>query len=246
MILSIIIVGRNDNYGERFLERTQCCIDNIFTLAPQHKLDGELILVEWNPPADRPTMDQAIDWKNATIPTRVIRVPRSIHAKFERSNTFNLFEYTAKNVGIRRSKGKFVLVINADILLSSDMIAFLAGDKLEEGNFYRAIREPHLPQGTGLYFGASGDFLMMSRNKWETIKGYPEVSHNAHVDSSGVHYADLAGLRQVILQQKIIHMPHKCDRAGLYEPIWDAWPPQNIHESWGFRDSPEIIEIRIL
>jgi hypothetical protein len=258
MNLSMVMPGRNDDYAHGFLDRTQRCIDNIYSLSLLHKLDGEVIFVEWNPPTDRPSMEEALDWKNASIPTRIIRVPHSIHARFERSDTFNLFEFTAQNVGIRRATGKFVLAMSADILLSSEMIAYLAEGKLDEGSFYRAIREPVLPgiadpdryrsiDGDLLYLGACGDFLLMSRERWEAIKGYSEVSYNAYVDGTGVYYAAQQGLHQVILQQPITHIPHEYIRGGLYEPKWANWPPpMNTHENWGFIDSPEITEIRIL
>ncbi len=245
MNLSIVMPGRNDDYGEGFLDRTQRCLDNIFSLSLQHKLDAELIFVEWNPPADRSSMEEAVNWKNASIPTRIIRVPHSIHATFERSDTFNLFEFVAQNVGIRRAEGNFVLATSADILFSSEMIACLAEGKFDEGSFYRAIRPPHAPPASGLFFAASGDFLMMSRKQWENLRGYPEASHNAHVDSAGVYYADKLGLSQVILHQPITHIPHNCGRANLYEPNWWEWPPINTSETWGFRDSSEITEIRI-
>jgi hypothetical protein len=248
MRVSIIIVGRNDNYGnDGFLDRVQSCVDNIYSLSPQCGLSGELIFVEWNPPSDRPTMDSAVDWTRATIPTRLMRVSNAIHTTFKRSDTFNLFEYSAKNVGIHRANGEFVLCTNADMLLSKDMISFLATGTLDEGCFYRAIRPPHIvPKNkTDLFFAASGDFLMMSRKQWFNMKGYPEASHNAHVDSSGVFYADQMGLQQVILQQEIVHIEHKCGRAGLYETDWWLWPPKNEHENWGFMGSPEVTEITI-
>jgi glycosyltransferase involved in cell wall biosynthesis len=51
-----------------------------------------------------------------------------------------MFEYIAKNVGIRRAKGKYVLATNADILFNQELIKFLALEKLSSECFYRIDR----------------------------------------------------------------------------------------------------------
>jgi len=51
-----------------------------------------------------------------------------------------IFEYIAKNVGIRRAGGDFVLVTNPDILFSAELIEYLASQKLSQKSVYRADR----------------------------------------------------------------------------------------------------------
>ncbi len=46
----------------------------------------------------------------------------------------------AKNVGIRASKGEFILATNVDILFSNSLMEFISQKKLEIGKFYRVDR----------------------------------------------------------------------------------------------------------
>ena len=58
--------ARNDNHGGRFLHRIQVCVNALFTLSRKYELDVELIIVEWNPPLNRPSLAQALS-KGGTI-----------------------------------------------------------------------------------------------------------------------------------------------------------------------------------
>lgn len=65
------------------------------------------------------------------------------------------------------------------------------------------------------FTNASGDFLMMHRDKWFELHGYPEISGvdsdgMPHTDSMMVHMALFYGLRQVNLRknQRIYHQEH--------------------------------------
>ena len=46
----------------------------------------------------------------------------------------------AKNVGIRRARGEFILATNIDIVFSDELIKFLAARRLEKGRMYRIDR----------------------------------------------------------------------------------------------------------
>ena len=47
---------------------------------------------------------------------------------------------TAKNVGMRRAKGEFVLVTNGDVLLGEALIGIISNRKLDKDSFYRIDR----------------------------------------------------------------------------------------------------------
>jgi len=140
--ISVIVTARNDNYGGNFNERFQIFLDVLSQLCEQAGLRVELIIVEWNPPNDRPLLQEQMDWpKNLEFfESRLIRVPAEIHNRFERSDRFPLLEFQAKNAGMRRARGKFVLCTNADVLFSRPLVAFLAKEKLKSGCFYRTSR----------------------------------------------------------------------------------------------------------
>lgn len=140
--LSIIATTRNDNHGGDLLKRTSCFVEGVYTQASKFTLAIELIIVEWNPPKDKPLLEELLPKppKNNPVTLRFIIVPESIHSSFTMSERMPLFQMTAKNVGIRRAKGDFVLCTNIDLLFSDQLFAFLAKKNLEKGSFYRANR----------------------------------------------------------------------------------------------------------
>ncbi|MFC2010266.1 hypothetical protein ACFLVU_01810 [Chloroflexota bacterium] len=140
--ISIIVVGRNDNYGGDFLLRAQAFINVLMTLCERHRLSVELIIVEWNPPIDNPRLADALKWQknSAYCQVRIIEVTEEIHRQLPNSDRMSLFEYAGKNVGIRRARGEFVLATNPDIIFGDELIRFLASRKLSFKRYYRATR----------------------------------------------------------------------------------------------------------
>lgn len=140
--LSIIAVARNDDYGGNFLNRCQLFINNQITLWQKYGLNAELIIVEWNPPIDKPRLKDVLLWPkkitNGTV--RIIEVPNNVHTNFPKSEKIKLFEYVGKNVGIRRANGKFILTTNCDLLYSLELIKFFADQKLKDNELYRVDR----------------------------------------------------------------------------------------------------------
>ncbi|MBN9121387.1 MAG: hypothetical protein J0I06_19920, partial [Planctomycetes bacterium] len=140
--LSVVVTSRNDNHGGSLLRRMQAFVNGFVGQCKRHNLAAELIIVEWNPPADRPPLAEALKWPDDFGPcvVRIIRVPHEIHARLRHSATLPLFQMIAKNVGIRRARGKFVLATNIDILFSDELMEFLASGRLEGGRCYRIDR----------------------------------------------------------------------------------------------------------
>ncbi len=140
--ISFVVTARNDDYGHRFLFRVQNFLDNLIYLCEKYKLHSEIIFVEWNPKKGKNRLWKDLKFKKNRDYTklRFIEVPNNIHKKFKDSDKFPLFEYIGKNVGIRRAKGKFVLITNPDILFSEELIFFLSNKKLKEDVFYRVAR----------------------------------------------------------------------------------------------------------
>ncbi len=66
-------------------------------------------------------------------------MPRETHARLAHGDKLPLFQMIAKNVGIRRARGRFVLATNIDILFSDETIRQLR-DGLQAGHLYRADR----------------------------------------------------------------------------------------------------------
>jgi hypothetical protein len=140
--LSFVVAGRNDSYGGDFLRRMQVFINALLVLWEKHGFNAELIIVEWNPPEDKPRLKEALTWPKCVKPgmVRIIEVPREIHYRLPNSDRMPMFEYVAKNVGIRRARGAYVLATNPDLLYSEPLMKFLALRRLDSRCFYRVDR----------------------------------------------------------------------------------------------------------
>jgi hypothetical protein len=136
------MTARNDDYGGNQLHRIQAAVDSILTYADRHGVDLEVIIVEWNPPADEPPLEAAIDWPEHSthVTVRILTVPHSIHEQRPNSDELPLFEYVAKNVGIRRSRGEFVLSTNPDNVFSEALFEYIGQQGLDPDVYYRINR----------------------------------------------------------------------------------------------------------
>ena len=271
--LSIVVAARNDQYGGDFLGRMDRFLNVLFGIGRRLRLDAELIVVEWNPPPNRPRLSSAIEWERyrRRFPVRIIEVPAEVHTRFENSDVMPIHEYIAKNTGVRRSQGQFVLSTNPDLLYSKPLLRFLAELNLSETSFYRVdrldIREP-LPSGSPekqlrfcarhvwrvntrgtsvvldpqiahasrwrrphpvqvapkpldptasaasrYHTNAAGDFLLMHRERWEQLHGYPEFPTSGHTDGYLCIAAAASGLTEVALPTELCVYHQEHDRA---------------------------------
>jgi hypothetical protein len=138
--LSIVAASRNDDHGGNLFERMQLFVDGLADQARRFDMPIELVLVEWNPPGDRPSLADALRWDPAAqFQPRVITVPPEVHRTFAHADGLPLFQMIGKNVGIRRSKAPFVLATNIDILFSDELFAFLKSG-LKANALYRVDR----------------------------------------------------------------------------------------------------------
>jgi hypothetical protein len=141
-ILTIVATSRNDNHGGDLIKRMQIFLDGLFIQCEKYKLNTELVLVEWNPPKEKPCLAEVLNWdkKNEYCNVRIIHVPSDLHHQYKYSGGLPLFQMIAKNTGIVRAKGKFILSTNIDIIFSNELMEFLSSEKLKKGNFYRVDR----------------------------------------------------------------------------------------------------------
>lgn len=139
--LSVVATTRNDDHGGDLTRRTQHFIDGLVAQCKRHALRAELILVEWNPPPERAPLIEELRWPADAGPCsfRIITVPPEAHRTIQHADKLRLFQMLAKNAGIRRARGKFVLATNIDILFSDDAVRYLR-DRLRPGCVYLADR----------------------------------------------------------------------------------------------------------
>jgi hypothetical protein len=142
--LSVVITGRNDDYGVNFMSRVESFVRGL----DYHMRDDpdflEIVMVEWNPLSDRARLRDLLPTAS-NLQLRVITVPAEIHAGFQ--TTAPVLEFPAKNVGVRRALGRYVLVTNPDIVFGPALISRLKQRDLEHGTFYRTDRFDFIGEG---------------------------------------------------------------------------------------------------
>lgn len=137
--VSFVVAGRNDDYGGNFLARVQTFITLLAHQLDACGVDGELVLVEWNPPKDKPLLKDVLAWPK-TLQARIFVAGEEVHNKLPNPREVPMYEYIARNVGIRRAKGEYILATNPDVVYNTRLAGFLTPDKLEMGRFYRVDR----------------------------------------------------------------------------------------------------------
>jgi hypothetical protein len=138
--VSVVAATRNDDHGGNQLARTQLFINGLAEQAARFKLPIELVLVEWNPPSDRPPLAEAMSWhRSEWFDPKIIVVPHEVHEGFPHADGLPLFQMIAKNVGIRRASAPFALATNIDILLSDELFESFR-ESLKPNAMYRVDR----------------------------------------------------------------------------------------------------------
>jgi hypothetical protein len=139
--LSVVVATRNDDHGGDPLKRLQAFVNCFDEHCRRAGLDAELIVVEWNPPPDRPMVSTLLQMPDPCFCTyRFIEVPAELHNRLRYADVLPLFQMIAKNVGIRRARGRYVLATNIDIIFSTELIEYIASRRLRPGHLYRVDR----------------------------------------------------------------------------------------------------------
>jgi len=234
MKLSIICAGRNDGHCGDFIDRMNCSFETLPS-------DAEIIMVEWNPPEDRPPLASTIRRRGV----RVITVSRELHNQMHGHDWLPFFEYRAKNVGIRRAHGNWILSMNPDIILGQEMLERLGYD-FDYHCCYEAprhdIKDGKLVQITS----GPGDFVLMHRDKWFDLRGYLDIVSYSHIDSLLIWNAESMGIPKVELPCPIFHQEHDRSvhkgRMTIHSSDIHYFVGQKNDEDWGLADIhlPEI------
>jgi hypothetical protein len=140
--LTVVAASRNDDHGGGMNRRMQTFVNALVAQCDRHRLPVELLLVDWNPPSDRPPLAEALEWPASAgyCSVRVVQVPNELHARLDHSDRLPLFQMIAKNVGIRRASAPFVVATNVDLVFSDELMQFLARRQLDPGKVYRLDR----------------------------------------------------------------------------------------------------------
>ena len=139
--LSIVAASRNDNHGTYLDERTNLFIKSLAENCRKYQIPSELILVEWNQIPNSKTLSDRLDLiSNEFLKLNIITVSKDHHLKLPNSDRLQFFQMIAKNVGIRRATGKFVLATNIDVIINQKLYEFISKKKLKEKTICRCDR----------------------------------------------------------------------------------------------------------
>jgi hypothetical protein len=247
--ISAVVVARNDDYMSDFAERLRATIDwNIRYLV------DEIVLVEWNPPADRELL--AYDLTKRFSCLRAYVVPAEVHTELCENEHVKLLEYHAKNVGIRRANSPWIIATNADAAFGFDLINRILTTDLSPDVAWTAERID-IPwregKQTAIGFSSAlrylraipyhelgtGEFILASRDLWHRIRGYDEkmVRHRIGCDVRGT--AQMRHLGATIRRAGImLHLAHPTSCTEKLQPHHGEMAttegiPYHNGEDWG-------------
>lgn len=195
MKVSIILTGRNDNYGGQFTERLTTTVRHNLDNLEAHGIDCQLILVEWNPPEDRELLAHLVTKQHPAAKCYV--VDNLVHRHVSENKYIELFEYYAKNIGLSQAEGDVLLITNPDIAFGEDVLEFLAAGEIDPNTLYRVsfARIHDLAEIADAipidldqevpFESYSGDFICGHRSLFQQVGGFREdlPFTNTHKDA---------------------------------------------------------------
>jgi hypothetical protein len=243
--LSVVLTGRNDNFGGDFNRRLFSALSYNHRLLTNARVEYELVLVEWRPVPGRALLADLIRQCLPEVSSRLVayEVDERYHDAFSQNPRVQFHEFIAKNVGVRRALGSYILVTNTDIYLSHDIVNLIAKQLLRPMVLYRATRVDlkSWMDGTNLdedvladarnqtainplkppYFSnAAGDFLLLDRFSFHALRGFNEIFRVAkiHIDTNFCFHAQVNGLLIVDTGARVYHVGEGTFRAqqGAY------------------------------
>jgi hypothetical protein len=143
--VSIVLAGRHDNHLQGYEKRAQFYFDKLAErFAANPTADFEIIFVDYARDERRFKLLKDVLSVPPILRPRVtwVIVPSTFHMMMRKKLNSNLLflEYVAKNIGVRRSAGEFVLAMNADSILSYQFVEAVACRSFNPRTYYLTSR----------------------------------------------------------------------------------------------------------
>lgn len=258
--VSVVLTGRNDGYGGDFIERFFRTLRFNLQEFAARGITYEIVFVEWAPPADRTWLVEQVF---AAVPQLLPEtcswyvVDPRYHDALSLNPFLEYHEFLAKNVGIRRARGRFILTSNCDVFFGRRVLEALQQDALAPRVLYRAPRHDiALPAGTqtidwslledpGVLAGpahrlrppfmgsATGDFVLLDRESFHDMRGFNEIYRVARIgiDRNLLVKALSLGYRIADIGGPVYHVNHE----GSYRLNPTAYAGREHEAPWGDR-----------
>lgn len=145
--LSIAIATRNDDYSGNMAAKRQWCLEAFMAGCGRYGLPAEIVLTDWNPPADRPPLREVLRLpaRSENVTVRLVTVPPTLHRFYRHAETFPFNGVVAVNAALRRARGRFVVNKCSDVIWNPALFARLAAQDLDPGCLYRCVRDDVSP-----------------------------------------------------------------------------------------------------
>ena len=261
-MISFITVGRDDDYGNRFLDRLHLSISKNIETIERLNVSYEYLVVEWSPVRDYLINNENfVDIFQKKNVINVIIKPE-VGIKENLKPTI-FYEYFAKNVGIRVSRYDTLVILNSDIIIPDDTMKAFIDLKIDESNdkkFYRpSIRvdvDYNLNKISTFYLtknydeinikyggGFGGDMLVI--NKDILIKygeGYDETNprhrtiSQTNMDGEILQNLLLNGVALHQINNNYLHIHHNHPNGRDGECNLNGYTNK---PNWGFIDYPK-------
>jgi hypothetical protein len=121
-MISIVTVGRDDNYGRQFIDRFYFSLSNTLKVFDDLKLEYELLVVDWAPINEKYLhQNEKLKkiFQHDKVKSIIVSPDTILNEKLSPDNFYELF---AKNAGVRRSNYDWLLILNSDILITKNLI----------------------------------------------------------------------------------------------------------------------------
>jgi predicted glycosyltransferase involved in capsule biosynthesis len=200
MKLSLVSRGRNDDYGQYYVERTKFCLNRYISIFEDLGLtpnDIEIVFVDWG--SEKQPMHTLMKSGKGFI--RYIMIPREITKTVDPPETGFSFVHSI-NAGIVRCKGNFILHVDFDvytdekaitallnytgtldanihqcyftrfIIFQKDYVKFFSEEPMD---YMKDIKETIRPAvDHPVVFNGSSNAVMASKKAWFDVTGYDE------------------------------------------------------------------------
>lgn len=235
MKVSIILTGKNDNYGGHFEDRAILTTKYNLKQLKKRNIDYEIIFMEWNPEKDRDFFSKK--FKKIDDKIKCYIVENDIHQKIVGEYKHMTFlEFFAKNAGLKRSSGDCIIFTNADVFFCENIFETLENKIIEDNFIYRAERyDLRFDKLNGLndkeflkstfrinpspfkpYLDGAGDFTMASKKTFLELNGYDENQRfvKIHKDTRILFSAFKHGNIDFEMIGRIYHIDHADSAVG--------------------------------
>ena len=128
-----------------------------------------------------------------------------------RENFFEIKNQKEINSNSRLNTKTSVLKLKSIFLYTkSELNDFVQSMRLHILNFLEKKEKTSFAAKLGVHARAAGDFMLMSRENWYKLRGYPEFKTQSYIDGYILFMALVINLKQIILEDpmRIYHQGH--------------------------------------